>query len=210
MRAPGSGRIRSLAACPLAFLALAWIASACASPAATPEAPVESPAAFTITDDVRVGSSTRADFERAVRMLEEERFEIGIALLVDVTQAAPELTAAHIDLGIAYARVGDLERAEASLGRALELEPTHPVAQNELGMVQRRTGRFQEARESYENALAVYPGFHFARKNLGILCDLYLADADCALESYERYAQAVPDDETAAMWIADLRNRSAR
>ena len=164
----------------------------------------------TITDSVRVSSSVRADFERAVRMLGEERYESGIALLLDVTQAAPELTAAHIDLGIAYARLDDLEHAEASLERALEIEPTHPVALNELGMVQRRTGRFQEARESYERALAAYPGFHFARKNLGILCDLYLADADCALESYERYAQAVPDDEMASMWIADLRNRPAR
>ena len=56
-------------------------------------------------------------------------------------------------------------------------------------------------------ALAVYPGFHFARRNLAILCDLYLADLDCALDNYEAYMKTVPGDEEASMWIADIRYR---
>jgi hypothetical protein len=36
---------------------------------------------------------------------------------------------------------------------------------------------------------------------------VYLADLTCALENYEVYVEAVPDDDEAAMWVADIRNR---
>ena len=192
-------------------VAVALLVSACASSGGRPaQSEVVDASGFTITERVRAGSEARSDFARAVELLHPEQLDAAIALLVDVTTAAPQLTQAHIDLGIAYSRVGDLERAEASLKRALELNPRHPVALDELGIVYRKTGRFAEARQSYERALAVYPAFHFAHRNLAILCDLYLADVDCALEHYQRYVEAAPGDETAAMWIADLRKRSGR
>jgi tetratricopeptide (TPR) repeat protein len=100
-----------------------------------------------------------------------------------------------------------LEQQQLDAGIALLVSVT---ALNELGMVQRRTGRFREARASYESALASHPQFHFARRNLAILCDVYLADRDCALAQYSLYLEAVPDDAEAAMWIADLRNRAGR
>jgi tetratricopeptide (TPR) repeat protein len=191
------------------FLLVALFASACATSGGSRPAKVElQESGFTITEDVHVGFGVRADFDDAVRLLKEELYEESIALFLSVTEAAPQLTTAHIDLGIAYRQVGDLELAEASLERALELNPRHPVAHNELGIVYRKTGRFGEAREAYEKALAIHPDFHFARRNLAILCDVYLRDLDCALEHYELYTRAVPEDEAAAMWIADLRNRA--
>lgn len=194
------------------ILAAASLLSACTTSGATRPAPneVSGERGFIISERVRVGSGVRADFEQALRLLDQEQYEAGIALLLEVIEAAPRATAAHIDLGIAYSRVGDLERAEASLEKALELNPRHPVAHNELGILYRRAGRFEEARQSYEKVLALYPGFHFARRNLAILCDLYLSDPRCALEHYELYAQAVPGDETVAMWIADLHTRTGR
>jgi len=165
---------------------------------------------FMITQDVRVAGAVRDDYESAIRLLQQGQFEPGIALLVKVTEAAPAAVAPHVDLGIAYSRTGALDRAEASLKQALALDPGHPIANNELGMVYRRTGRFADARTSYEKALERYPSFHFAHRNLAILCDLYLQDYACALEHYEAYRVAVPDDRDAVKWIADVQSRQGK
>ncbi len=194
------------------LLVAAWCAIACAGSGASRPAPVEvqDAAGFTITEKVRASGPARSGFESALYALEQEQYESAIQELVEVTKAAPDATPAWINLAIAYRETNDLERAEASLAKALERNPRHPVAHNELGIVYRKTGRFAEARKSYEQALALYPSFHYARRNLAILCDLYLGDASCALEQYELYLQAAPGDPDAAMWLADLRARAER
>ena len=207
---------------PLVTRRTAWIAAAviaaCMTPAlaakrADRAAAIEvtqDATGFTITQDVRVSGDVRADYEAATRLLQQQKYPEGIALLVKVTEGAPTAIAPYIDLGIAYSRTGDLDRAEASLQKALQIDANHPIANNELGMVYRRKGRFADARAAYEKALAVYPTFHYAHRNLAILCDLYLQDLDCALQHYEAYRQAVPDDQEAVKWIADLHNRTGR
>jgi tetratricopeptide (TPR) repeat protein len=193
----------------LMALLAAFVLSACASTGPSKTGPVETQddGGFTIVENVDIGKDLRADFDAAVVLMQQEQYEQGIALLERVAVEAPGVTAVHIDLGIAYRHTGDLERAEASLQRALEINPRHPVIHNELGMLYRKSGRFEEARASYERALALQPGFHYARRNLAILCDVYLADLSCALENYEVYIEAVPNDEEATIWVADIRNR---
>lgn len=189
---------------------VAIICSACASSSAkrTPaRIEIQEAVGFTITEEEKIGSDIRLDYDQALILLEQGRHDQGVALLEAVAEAAPYLSAPRIDLGVAHHRAGNLDAAETNLRLALESNPNHPSAHNELGIVYRKTGRFAEARRSYEAALEIYPGYHYARRNLAILCDLYLADLSCALRNYEAYMATVPSDDEASMWIADIRYR---
>lgn len=199
-------RLRILALIPLC-VAIAACSTSSTKPRAKAQVAVQQQVGFTITEAVTMSDAVRTDYDRALALLGAGNLEQGIVILETVVDNAPGVSGPHIDLGIALHRQGDLETAEERLLQALELNPAHPVIHNELGIIYRKTGRFDAARRSYEAALATYPGYHHARRNLGVLCDLYLADPECALASYEAYMQTVPSDDEAAMWIVDLRNR---
>jgi tetratricopeptide (TPR) repeat protein/TolA-binding protein len=164
-------------------------------------------AGFTITDSARVSPELRERYLASIGYLEQGLHERGVAELRAVTEQAPELANPHVDLGLAYGRVGDLARAATSLEQAVAVGANHPIALNELALIYRKQGRFAEARASYEKALALYPDFHVANKNLAILCDLYQRDYGCALRHYQAYRALAPDDAQAPIWIADMEGR---
>jgi len=165
---------------------------------------------FTITEAAEINNAVRTRYGEAIVLLDLGEQQRGIKKLEDLAAEAPTLCATRIDLGIANHMAGNLDAALAHLLVAIELNAGHPVAQTELGIVYRKLGRFEDAKRSYETALAVYPGYHYARRNLAILCDLYLADLECALEASEAYMATVPGDDDVAIWIADIRNRMNR
>ena len=124
--------------------AVAFALSACSSAPTKPQAQrtpdkqaariqiQEEPGGFSIIEEVNVDPAIRAEYDSAVRMLGQQQYEQGIAALVKVTQAAPGVTAAHIDLGIAYSRAGDLERAETSLVQARVIRAGKSLAFGEI------------------------------------------------------------------------------
>jgi tetratricopeptide (TPR) repeat protein len=160
-----------------------------------------------ISENYDVDTGIRKEFQSAVELLNEEKYPDAIKLLKDITDKSSKFTAPYINLGIAYARTGDMENAEENLKKALAINNRHPVALNELGLVYRKTGQYQRAREEYESVLDVYPDFLPARKNLGVLCDIYIQDLNCALKQYEEYLKRVPEDPKIKIWIADVKNR---
>ena len=185
-------------------------ASTSISTSASAQIQVEESVGFTLIEDARVEGDVRVDYDRALDLLARGNSAEGIALLETVAAATPNLSAPRISLAIAQHRLGDLEATEQHLLQALSINPNHPIALNELGIVYRKTARFAEARQQYEAALAVYPGYHYARRNLAVLCDLYLADLECALSNYEAYMATVLSDDEAAMWLKTARFRAGR
>ena len=165
---------------------------------------------FIIMEVPQMDEASRRDFGLAVVMLNDQEYGRAIELLEKVIEQSPGVTAPYIDIAIACQHVGKLEQAEEYLKTALHLVPEHPVASNLYGLLFRKTGRFAEARAIYEKAIERFPEYYPVHRNLGILCDLYLNDPECALEQYEIYSQAMPEDQQVKLWIADLRARLGR
>lgn len=195
--------------------AMAMVVAACNSTPTKPQQASATPVrievpdsyGFTITEEARVSGEARSDYDRALDLIGHGAYDEGIALLEQVVESSPGLSAPRIDLAIARHNNGDLEAAEALLEQVLEANPRHPIALNELGIIYRKTARFAEARSKYEAALAVYPGYHYARRNLAVLCDLYLDDLACARDNYEAYMATVHSDEEASLWLRNVRFR---
>jgi Tfp pilus assembly protein PilF len=162
---------------------------------------------FIITETPRMDAASRRDFERAIARMNDEEYAQAVDLLEKVIDKSPRVTVPHINMAIACQRLGKLEQAEAHIRTALDLVPEHPVAGNEYGLLCRKAGRFDEARTIYEKVVARFPDYYPVHRNLGILCDLYLNDLACALEHYEIYSRAMPEDKEVELWIADLRAR---
>ena len=165
---------------------------------------------FIITEVPQMDEASRIDFERAVAMMKDQDYGQAIDILEKIIEKSPGVTAPYIDIAIAYRLIGKPEKAEEPLKAALQLVPDHPVASNEYGLLCRKDGRFADARAIYDKAIARFPGYYPMHRNLGILCDLYLNDPECALEHYEIYSEAKPEDKQVKLWIADLRARLGR
>jgi len=165
---------------------------------------------FIITEVPQMDETSRRDFERAVAIMKDQDYGQAVDLLEKVIGQSPGVTAPYIDIAIAYQHIDKPEQAEENLKAALRLVPDHPVASNEYGLLCRKAGRFADARAIYEKAIARFPDYYPMHRNLGILCDLYLNDPECALEHYEIYSEAMPEDKQVKLWIADLRARLGR
>ena len=120
----------------------------------------------------------------------------------------PDEVVFHINLGVAYKRIGLLEEAIGSYQKAILLEGGHPEAYYNLAILFREQGEFQKAKEAYHQALELDPQFKEAHYNLAILYDLYLSEPQTAMLHYQKYLDLGGDrPEEVRIWMAALRKR---
>lgn len=160
-----------------------------------------------IVENRSVDASVRSDFEAAIALLEKKEYEPAVRVLKKVIQGSQNNSAPYINIAMAYVMLDKSDLAEENFKQALSINPEHPVAINEYALLLRRAGRYDEARALYDRAVAKYPEYMPVRKNYGILCELYMDDAPCALEQYEVYSEHNPEDEDVKLWITTLKQK---
>ncbi len=182
----------------VALLAVALLVSACAT--TTPS-----------TEPAKEGQWNPQDFDRAVAMMKDGKYEKAAVLLEGIAKQNDQLPGVYINLGIAYRHLDKLDEAESALEVAVKRDPKSAVAYNELGLVERQLGKFPQARKDYENSIDRSSRYTKAHLNLAILCDLYIGDNGCALKEYNRYQKLTGgQDKNVANWIIDLRRRMGK
>jgi Flp pilus assembly protein TadD len=151
-----------------------------------------------------------ADFERAVALVRagnqvqaEQEFQA-------LAASYPRFAGPEINLGILYRKQGRLEQSEQALKAATALNGASAAAWNELGVTLRQRGEFPAAASAYAQAIAADANFAPAHRNLGVVLDLYLGDPERALTELERYQELSGEEKPVSVWIAELRQRTAK
>lgn len=109
---------------------------------------------------------------------------------------SPNLTAAWLGLAKASMEMGDNDRAEVSIKKAIALEPEDAQSQLALGYLRLRQGKDPEAMAALEKASALDPSDSVALCLMGLICERQ-GKKDEALQYYGKALQVKPDDELA-------------
>ncbi len=116
---------------------------------------------------------------------------------------APQSSRAHHNKGVWLLDQQRYAEAQASLSRAIELEPGNADSLNALGVVMRRQGRAAEAVPFFCAAVRQDPGFADALYNLGNAY-LALSRTDEAIASFREALRRAPDGVHAASYHNNL------
>jgi tetratricopeptide (TPR) repeat protein len=105
---------------------------------------------------------------------------------------APDSYRVINNLGMAYADKGAHEQAEKLYKRAINLDPTNPVAYHNLGNTYKETNKKDLAIENFQTAIKLDPKFIFS---YNALLSIYLEDKEYekAQELYEKIKYYYPD-----------------
>ena len=147
-------------------------------------------------------------FKQSIQAMQAGQYKQAVVSLNKVSSSQPKLAAPYINLAISYRYLKDMEKAQTAIRQALRNAPDSPEAHNVQGILQREAGLFKEARKSYEKSIKLDSNSAASHLNLAILCDLYLKNLDCAMNSYKNYqAKGGSDDKRLKGWLADLKRR---
>ena len=102
--------------------------------------------------------------------------------------------AALTNLGIAYFRKGDVNKAKQYYDKALEINPAYVYTHNEIGKLYMSIGREDDAVLQFKQAISGYPEYDEAHYNLGVV---YLKQGNnlLACHQFNKVVELVPNSE---------------
>ena len=89
-----------------------------------------------------------------VSSLEQNKPEVALIPLQKAVKVAPEFRQAHENLALVWTKLGDLNKAEISLKKSLEIDPSNFTNWKSLGDVLSDQGKEEEADKAYKNAIS--------------------------------------------------------
>lgn len=119
-------------------------------------------------------------------------FPSAIQLLQLALRADPNCTAAHLDLGVALARMNSYDQAIPHLRRAVELAPDRAVGFGNLGLALLEAGRAGEAVEILQAGIRLDADSPSLRKHLGMAL-LQIGRSEEAAAAFQEYTRLAPD-----------------
>ncbi len=137
------------------------------------------------------------------RAFDAGQFQEAADTFATAVAAAPASVAAHANLGLALARLGQPEAAASQFDAVLRLDPDNAVAHSGLGIMLAARGRDAEALGHLRAAVAQSPGEgNVNRELVGVL--MRLGRQDEAIDVLTAARAADPDDEDALVSLSIL------
>jgi tetratricopeptide (TPR) repeat protein len=154
-------------------------------------------------DDPGAASLCRSAFVNLPVRATSTDWAYRVATILHLPRQLETSATAHYNLGVLYAREGDLERAEKEFRNALGQETRSPWVYIELGKVLARTGRHREAIEMCRIALRIEPGNSSTHHVLGLLYR-GIGDIDNAVASFREALRLEPTRWDSARQLSEL------
>ncbi len=202
MPATARGTVRWLAA-----LALGAALAGCATDGSAPT-PAGKEAATVIpqpTNETEQRRRARIRLELAANYYQQGNFSVALDELRHALEVDPGYAAAYGVLGLVYRDLGDLDRAEDSFRRGLQLAPADPELNNNYGWFLCQTGRERQSIEYFQRALKdpLYATPAKPLHNAGI-CSLRMGDETAAEGYFQRAFQVDPSNAVAMFNLGAL------
>ncbi len=103
----------------------------------------------------------------------------------------PAMVQPQYNLGIAFAKLDQIDQAVVHYRAALAINDGHAGAHNNLGLIENDRGHYAEAKRQLRRAIEIDPGFADAHMNLALVC-LNSRDFAAAISSAQRGLELQP------------------